>query len=286
MIEIIKTAIAKGAKIYSNISGGKDGQAMTKVLINNSLPIEGLVHADLGRAEWKESLDHCKKLAAWHNIPLHIVTRTDGLGMVEIWKRRMKQLEGTGKPFWSSSANRYCTSDLKRDPINRFYTSTGNDFIISCEGIRGDESTARSKKNPLTIRERGSSSFYKGMTVEEAIANYTPGKRLLLTWFPIFNFSTEEVWSTYDLKEIDLIQAQESYLHDGNVPDWWLFHPAYVYGNERVSCAMCILASEADIKNGAKHNPELYQELVQMEIESGFTFKKSFSLQTLSKFKG
>lgn len=291
MIDIIKKAIVKGAKLYSNVSGGKDGQAMTKVLIDWGFEIEALVHADLGRAEWPESLKHCEKLSQWHKIPLTIVTRTDGRDLVEHWQDRMKKLAGTGKPFWSSSASRYCTSDLKRDPINVFYTSTGYDLIISCEGIRSQESSARAKKNPLTIRERNSSSFYKGMTVEEAIENFIPGKRLVLTWFPIFNFSTEEVWNTYGNTSEQLQQFRKEYLKTGlinmgyiNDPTW-NFHPAYVYGNERVSCAMCVLANESDIKIGAKHNPVLYDILVKMEIESGFTFRKDFSLQTLTKIK-
>lgn len=291
MIDIIKKAISKGARLYSNISGGKDGQAMTKVLLDWNFPIQGLIHADLGKAEWKESLLHCKKLSELHNIPLHIVTRKDGRDLVDHWQHRMNQLTGTGKPFWSSSANRYCTSDLKRDPINVFYTSTGFDFIISCEGIRSQESVARAKKEPLTIRERSSSSFYKGMTVEEAVANFTPGKRLVLTWFPIFNFSIAEVWATYGNSQVQLEYFRRQYqktglINMGYVNDQtWNFHPGYVYGNERISCAICVLASENDIKIGAKHNPELYDRLVKMELESGCTFRKDFSLASLSKTK-
>jgi 3'-phosphoadenosine 5'-phosphosulfate sulfotransferase (PAPS reductase)/FAD synthetase len=67
---------------------------------------------------------------------------------------------------------------------------------ISCEGIRAGESDARKKKNPLVIRAKITSSYYKGMTVEEAIANFRPGKRLAITWFPIFNFTLEDVWNT------------------------------------------------------------------------------------------
>ena len=56
---IIQKAIAKGAKLYSNISGGKDGQAMTAQLLRYNLPVEALIHADLGKAEWPQSIDHC-----------------------------------------------------------------------------------------------------------------------------------------------------------------------------------------------------------------------------------
>lgn len=283
MIDIINIAISKGAKLYSNVSGGKDGQAMTRALVMQGLPIEGLVHADLGRAEWKHSLPQCEKLSSWEGIPLHVVTRKDKRDLVDHWKHRMDQLKDTGKPFWSSSNSRYCTSDLKRDPINVFYTSTGNNFIISCEGIRAQESSQRAKKIPLSIREKKSSSFYAGMTVEEAVNNFRPDKKLYLTWYPIFNWTVEEVWNTYGQSQETLTQARSIYKETGVVPDWWTFHPAYVFGNERVSCAMCVLASEHDIKIGAKHNPELHQELSEMEIESGFTFKKDYSLARLQK---
>lgn len=304
MIEVIKEAIAKGAKLYSNVSGGKDGQAMTKILLDHGFPVAGLVHADLGRTEWPQSIVQCRKLSEWHDLPLHIATRRDGVDMLGHWENRMKKLQFKASdissrkeilvsqtPFWSSKSNRYCTSDLKRDVINVFYNSTGNDFIISCEGIRADESTDRAKKVPLTIRDRVTSTYYDGMTVEEAVANFKPGKKLVLTWYPIFNFTLDEVWNTYGNTQEQLEQFRIEYnktglLNMGYIHDpTWNFHPAYVYGNDRVSCMICILGSEKDIRNGAKHNPELYEAMVKMEWESGFTFRKDFSLETLSKIK-
>src|SRR5438309_611837 len=104
---LINQAIEKGAKLYGSISGGKDGQAMVKSLFDNGIALEGLIHADLGRIEWPESLPMCRKSAAEFKLPLHIVTRTDGRDMVDHWKHRLNKLKGTGKPFWSSSSNRY-----------------------------------------------------------------------------------------------------------------------------------------------------------------------------------
>lgn len=280
-VEILQLAIDKGAKLYASVSGGKDGQAMVKSLLDNGHKITGLIHADLGRIEWPESLPMCETLSTRFNIPLHVVTRSDGAGLVEHWQRRLQTLKGQNKPFWSSSSSRYCTSDLKRAPIDKFLNSTGHKLIISCEGIRADESAARSKKEPFTVRHN-SSSFYKGMTVEEALANFRPDKKLILTYYPIFNYTTEDVWNTYGLKSIDLIRAQEAYAHNCVVPSWWSFHPAYVYGNQRVSCMFCVLGSLNDLQVGAAHNPGLLQELVDMEKESGFTFKSKFSLASLN----
>jgi hypothetical protein len=52
-------------------------------------------------------------------------------------------------------------------------------------------------------------------------------------------------------------------------------------GNQRLSCAMCVLASRADIANGARHNPDLLAELVRMEEESGFSFRQDLRLGQL-----
>lgn len=281
MYDVIKSAIQKGAKLYGSISGGKDGQAMVKSLHNWGLPVAGLIHADLGRVEWPQSLGMCEAAAEEFSLPLHIVTRADGADMLDHWKNRMHKLEGTGKPFWSSSANRYCTSDLKRDPIDKFLRNCGNDLVISCEGIRAQESDKRALKSPLEIRRRISSSFYDGMTVEEAIANFTPGKRLALTWFPIFNYSLNDVWGTYRMSEEKLQLARWAFNEYGFCPDWWPFHPAYAFGNDRVSCMFCVLGSINDLQNAAKHNPELLEEMVAMEEESGATFKNKWSLQAL-----
>lgn len=283
MLDTIKIAVSKGAKIFASISGGKDGQAMVKVLASH-FTITGLVHAELGRIEWAESLDNCKASAQEFGLPLHVITRADGRDMVDHWKNRMYKLAGQGKPFWSSSAARYCTSDLKRDPINRFFNNCGHDFIISCEGIRAGESAARAKKSPLEIRAKLTSSYYDGMTVQEAINAYRPGKKLVLTYYPIFNFTTEDVWATYRMSTTSLQDARETYKTTGVVPSWWPFHPAYVFGNERVSCKFCVLACMGDLKTGAAHDERgVLAELIAMEEESGFTFRKDFSLKQLIK---
>jgi 3'-phosphoadenosine 5'-phosphosulfate sulfotransferase (PAPS reductase)/FAD synthetase len=321
MLDIILQAIKIGAQVFPNVSGGKDGQAMTKVLHDNHIPMAGLVHADLGRIEWHESLPMCEKLAEQFNLDLYVVKRTDGRGMVEHWANRMHQLQGTGKPFWSSKANRYCTSDLKRDVINKFYRNLPNcDFIISAEGIRASESDDRQVKSPLSINWRMTNDYYrqffpkldeylveikdikkvqlkkKEITIEDAAAkiaameieiaesiipHYTPGKRLVITWYPIFNFSTEEVWNTYGMTTEKLKEARLIYKQTRIVPTWWPFHPAYAYGNDRVSCVFCIMGCIGDLRVGAEHRPELLDELIAMEEFSGSTFKNKFSLKSL-----
>lgn len=280
-IELIYNSIDRGAKLYCSISGGKDGKAMVKSLSDINLPVSGLIHADLGKVEWPESLPQCQKTSEAFNAPLFVVKRKDGLGLLELWQRRMFQVDGRGIPFWSSSSSRYCTSDMKRGPINVFFTSTGHDFIISCEGLRSDESPARAKKDPISIRSN-SSTYYAGMTPEQAVNAYKPGKKLILNWYPILNYSIEDVWITHGMTPMLLQAARAEYRGTGKVPGWWPFHPAYTYGNDRVSCRYCIMGSLNDLKTAAKHdNDGLLEDLIKMEEYSGFTFKNDFSLKRL-----
>lgn len=281
MTDLIQKCIDSGAAIYSSVSGGKDGQAMTRTLVQRDIPIAGMIHCDLGRSEWPQSLSMCKKQAVAYSLPLHILKRKDGLDLLGYMQRRMKLLQGTGKPFWPSSAARYCTSDLKRAPCDAFFRSCGSNLIISAEGIRAQESPARAKKEPLSIRQGVTSKFYKGMSVEEAIATYNPIKRLVLNWYPIFNMSLSEVWATYGVDSEMLATAYSQYNTNNFVPSWWPFHQAYAMGNDRVSCVLCILGSLNDLKNGAKQAPDLLHEMIDMETESGATFKQNFSLKSL-----
>jgi 3'-phosphoadenosine 5'-phosphosulfate sulfotransferase (PAPS reductase)/FAD synthetase len=278
---LIDYAISKGAKLVASISGGKDGQAMVRKLMQNVNVSQSLIHCDLGRSEWHESLPQCQTQADEYQLSLQVLKRSDGKGLMEHMSDRMQTLAGSGKPFWPSSSARYCTSDLKREPSDKYFRNMGEDFIISCEGIRAQESKDREKKQPLSIRTRPSSSYYEGMTVEQAITAFEPGKRLVLTWYPIFNFSLDEVWATYGMNRDGLLEAREIYKRTNDVAPWWPFHPAYAYGNDRVSCVLCILGSMNDLKNGARHRPELLAEMIDMEKSGEATFKNKFSLKQL-----
>lgn len=294
-IELIDTAISQGAKVYASVSGGKDGQAMVRTLINNNVPVQGLIHCDLGRSEWPQSLPQCKRQATEYGLELHVLRRKDGIGLMEYMKRRMQKLAGTGKPFWPSARERYCTSDQKREPSNAFFRECGHNLIISAEGIRAQESKDRAKKDQLSVRPGVTSAYYsyiagrnakgkpirKYYSVEQCLAMYRPDKRLVLNWYPIFNMLIEEVWATYGMSASLLAEARSIYQRSGIVPSWWTFHVAYVFGNDRVSCMICILGSLSDLQNGARHAPELVQEMIVMEVEGGATFKHGWSLKEL-----
>jgi 3'-phosphoadenosine 5'-phosphosulfate sulfotransferase (PAPS reductase)/FAD synthetase len=295
MLETINKAINMGADLWLSVSGGKDGQAMTRTVLQNGIRVSGMLHCDLGHSEWPQSLFQCQQQADEYGLQLHVLRRKDGLGLVEYIGRRMRVLAGTGKPFWPSSAARYCTSDLKREPSNHFFRNTGSGLIISAEGLRAQESPARAKKDPLSVRPVVTSDYYSYVSgynakgnpirtyypVEDCLQMYKPSKRLVLNWYPVLNMFIDEVWGTYGMSKDSLHEARNIYQATGTVPEWWPFHPAYAFGNDRVSCMICILGSPADLMNGARHNPDLLNEMIAMEQEGGATFKNGWSLKNL-----
>lgn len=282
-------ALHQGAVLAISVSGGKDSQAMSEALWHDLSAYRHamfLIHAHLGSLEWPESWPHIQQMQAHMGIPLCKAENATYRGdMLVRWQARMKQLQGQNKPFWSSAAQRYCTSDMKRTPINKHLRQ--HNLVISAEGIRGDESRSRAKKPRLQVRVEISSVRYQKMRPADALDAWTqrtlrgePAGRLALTWYPIFDWSLEDVFTRCGTSSEDLRTRQQLYQsgHTTEALTDWPMHPAYVYGNQRVSCVFCILATKNDLCVGKRHHPDLHAELVQMERESGFTFRKGLSL--------
>lgn len=240
----IKDLISQGAVFYVSHSGGKDSQAMY-ALLREVIPADqiAVVHADLGNVEWAGVQEHITANVS-HQVNVVAASKTF-LEMVE--KRGM----------WPSSSCRQCTSDLKRDPIMKFIRADlkkrGATIAVNCTGIRAAESTARSKKQPLTINKRES--------VDGRV------KRTVYDWLPIFDLSTPEVFQV-------IAEA-------GQQPFW-----AYAK-NERLSCVFCIMGSLNDLRHGAEQNPKLYKTYVELEKKIGHTmFTKGREPISLEEYTG
>lgn len=259
-----------GATIVVSISGGKDSDAMLKALITmkdrygwtNDIIA---VHADLGRAEWSMTHEYVHRTAERAGVPLYIVRHSYG-DLIDGIRRRMATRPDA--PPFPSSAARWCTSDWKRSVIDRFIRQQfPTDAHVLCAiGLRAEESTSRAKKQIWAVRE-GAASEQK--------------KRYVLDWLPIHPWSEKDVWMQIGYSPEHLIRIQEDVRRTGVVPNEFAAHPAYAYGNQRLSCSMCVLASVNDLLNGATHHPEIFRELCQIEIESGFSFRHKFWLGAL-----
>lgn len=190
-------------------------------------------------------------------------------------------------PFWPSSGERYCTSDTKRGPINMELRNF--EVIISAEGVRGGESRERAKKPVVEIREAitASSKFAErdlaSMAPIDALTHRQPGQRVAFDWRPIFSWNIDDVWAGCGTSVVELDRRRILYKlgeHEQALFGWPA-HPAYVFGNKRLSCALCVLGSEGDLLNGANHNPDLYLRYLELQDEGDATFKNGWSLLEL-----
>jgi 3'-phosphoadenosine 5'-phosphosulfate sulfotransferase (PAPS reductase)/FAD synthetase len=291
-LQTVYKALSYNATLAISISGGKDSQALLKFLSQERQTHRWqgecfAIHADLGRAEWKQTPAHVEAIAQKVNLPLVVVKREAG-DLIDRFKERKAQLakEGNTKPFWSDSKNRYCTSDLKRGPINKYLRKFS--FVISAEGVRAEESKNRAQKPVLSVREEISSKRFHGLTPDEALSQWDTRGRLAFTWNAIHDWGISQVWEWCETSSEEVSRRQRLFRqgHAAEALDGFPAHPAYVFGNARLSCALCILATKNDLINGAKHNPEVFHELLAMEEESGWTFKKDLSLRQIAEAIG
>jgi len=279
----VEAALDRGAALVVSISGGKDSQAMLNAMadMHRTRGWRGelvALHADLGRVEWqgdasvpgfRSAPEHVELMAAVAGVRLVVVRRSDGQDMIDRWAARGEKLKGTGKPFWSGPGQaRYCTSDLKRDPMD-IWCRRFMDVVV-CEGLRAQESPARAKKKRVEVRTK--------------IATRS---RRALTWRPIFDWTQLQVWRAIGTSWGELRRRQEAWATgDRTVLADWPAAPAYVLGNERLSCSMCVLASRSDLVNGARNNPDTWMAMRELEVRYGSRFRMDLSLETIGREAG
>lgn len=223
----IRKLIDMGALFVCNDSGGKDSQCM-KAKLMALVPTEQMViiHAHLPGVEWEGTVEHIERYN--NGVEFHVVRAVKTLFDMVRHRRR-----------FPDAKNRQCTSDLKRGPIDKKIREVakrkGCKLIVNCMGIRAQESVSRAKKRPFTFNWQQSKAGRKWYN-----------------WYPIFNYSIEQVWQT-------IADAEQ------------VRHWAYDQGMTRLSCCFCILASQADLRTAARLNPELYKKYLDLEREVDHT---------------
>lgn len=177
----------------------------------------------------------------WEDVIEHIYHDIDDLPLhvVRAGKTFFEMVERRGK--FPSPQIRQCTGDLKRDPIAKlirgWHRETGQTIFVNCMGLRAEESPGRAKKVEWSLDRRASKAG-----------------REVWTWLPIHGLLVAEVFAT--------IAAA------GKRPHW-----AYAAGMTRLSCCFCIMASDADLRVAARHNPEMYRQYIETEDKLGFTMR-------------
>jgi len=228
-------------------SAGKDSLA-TLDLVAEQAACQGVldrvvvIHADLGRMEWAGTRQLAEAQARAYDVRFEVCQHR--LTLLEYVLRRGK---------WPSPQQRWCTSDLKRGPIQTVFTrlvaerrpAGGRVRLLNVMGLRAQESPARARKEPVALNQRASN-----------------GRREVTDWLPIHDWSEQRVWE----------RIQASTIAARHV------HPTYAVGMPRLSCVFCIYAPHGALTIAARHNPALAAEYLAVERATGHTFRHGYSL--------
>jgi 3'-phosphoadenosine 5'-phosphosulfate sulfotransferase (PAPS reductase)/FAD synthetase len=256
----IEAMLARNAVVAIGVSGGKDSNATALATAEYLARIghkgpKVLIHADLGRIEWRDSGPNCERLAARLGWPLMVVRRTKGDMIdrwVERWANNVNRYARLGcvsliSP-WSSSQWRFCTSEMKMAVIGQALTSKyKRSEIISVTGIRRCESDGR-KDTPICASNTLLQRKKKGTTG--------------VNWNNIALWGLDEVFEYLELRGMPLHQAYTE------------------YGTSRVSCCYCVLGSQPDLRKATKvsETHEVYRTLTGLELVSTFSFQGGYWL--------
>jgi 3'-phosphoadenosine 5'-phosphosulfate sulfotransferase (PAPS reductase)/FAD synthetase len=227
-------------ELVINFSGGKDSCAMLAYLMDKYPEVtKHVVFADTGW-EHTDAETWSRKIVEGYGLPLHVVRNPNKTFLEMVERRRI----------FPGMQTRQCTSDLKVGPINTWIRRNIKDpVVVSCVGIRSEESSGRKKAAKL---KRDKSE--------------TNSKRTIWLWSPIKDWSEQQVLA---------------YLSEKNIP----LHPVYQY-LRRFSCRVCIYMSRHDLQAVAIHDPEAVKIIAGIEERIGFTMFQSgpiYSLITTEK---
>ncbi len=270
MVRIPKTIsqmIRDGALFICNHSGGKDSQAMYK-LLSTLIPSEQLIviHAHLPGVEWEGVIPHIQK------------TINHEFFNVQADKSFFQMVDH--RQMWPSKQYRTCTSDLKTSPINKLMRKLsrerGYKQIVHCIGLRAQESSERKKKRIISINKKETNSL-----------------RRVIHWLPIHKYTLNQVWQSYSSSTEDWHRRIRLYKAgdiDAALEDW-PFHWVYAAGMTRLSCKVCILAGLRDLLTSSELDPENFNDYVIKEKEINHCFrmpqngKLKFLDQALNDYK-
>lgn len=120
---------------------------------------------------------------------------------------------------------RWCTSELKIDPIRKWMADSVSDDPVMTLGIRADESERRSKLGELSDDTEGWGCY---------------------VWRPLLRWTVDDVIRTIRSAGLDV-------------------NPLYRMGLDRVGCFPCIFASKAELQTMAQVWPERVDQIEALE---------------------
>src|SRR6185437_10786523 len=237
--------LASYDKIVVSISAGKDSQAALHrtILAATAAGVTDrvmTVFADLGP-------EHARFYGVPHEVVYREITGPDGQ---KVQQTLTQHIEQRGK--WPDASRRYCTSDMKRAPIQRLYTRIAADHraehpgrkvrILAVLGMRAQESRTRALLQPFAHDSRASNRTVRHVD----------------QWLPVHQLTTSQIW--------DLIAEA------GTRPHW-----VYAY-LPRLSCRFCVLAGKAALIRSALLDPAGAARRADLEQRMGHQFRQNLSM--------
>lgn len=285
--DLVESVLLDRAALLVSVSGGKDSRALALALGRARArrgwngPVEAQ-HARLGGADWPETRAEAERTAREAGFPLTEVWRPQG-DLVEQIEGRALALLGTGRSPWPSSTSRYCTSDQKAAQLDK--NARKYELLVNARGVRAEESPARSREAVLSLNTRITAKRLRDLSPEEAVAARRAGERVALVWNAIHDWTEADVWACCGTSREDLERRRRLFAAglEAEALDGWSSHPCYVWGLDRMACALCIFGNARALAIGAARRPDLLDRYVRVERLSGKTFKKGFALAPLGR---
>jgi len=251
-----------------NISGGKDSQTMLRLFMR-LVDILGLdrrkivcVFADLGAEdEWAGTEELAREHAAHYGVRFIKVQKGENN---DAPITLLQHIINHGK--WPNLENRFCTSDMKRDPIGTVITMLCDELrsawkamlpkgckarvrrvrILNCMGMRAQESPARAKLVSFEKNKRVTNETVKDCD----------------NWLPIHGLTEHQVWA-----DIKASGVRHHWVYDAGMP--------------RLSCRFCVLAGRKALVRAAQLDPDGAVKRAEAEEKMGHTFGRDFTMRDI-----
>ena len=275
---------ADGVNVVS-VSGGKDSTATYLAAIESGEPFQA-VFADTGH-ELQPTLDYVRSLSErtggppiqWVQADLswkfpqrreNIRNKWPKEG-VDDWiiEQALEVMHPTGNPFldtcllrngFPSSQRQFCTESLKIVPMTEgvsFPIWADGKWVLSWQGIRREESIARSRKPMYSVAD------FRRMFLKSQWENFGTS----VIYAPLLHWTLDDVWAMHERHGVSR-------------------NPLYDQGASRVGCGPCIFARKAEIKLIAERYPETVDKIREWERIVGLATKSKPSMATFFTMRG
>jgi 3'-phosphoadenosine 5'-phosphosulfate sulfotransferase (PAPS reductase)/FAD synthetase len=268
-------------RIVVAISGGKDSVAALLALLESGVnPCQIELHHHLVDGDhrsghwffdWQISTSYVIALGEYFNIPVYMSWRDGG-----ILKELMRTHERTADVLYEDpdgNVTHLPTTKGKYSTRRRWPAMSPDLSVRYCSAVAKIDTFRRwlnndprfkgTTENPCKVLvvtgERREESSNRAKYLEKEVHPCNTKSRIVHSWRNVINWSEQEVWDIF--KRFKLAP-----------------NPVYNLGFSRLSCQTCVFFSPDNWAMLRHINPELFQRLVDKEIELGHTIDPRMSL--------